>query len=240
MILANPFTHDPRVYNEAESLVKSGYNVTVLAYDGKKENPSREVKNGINIVRSYNSKFMDIMPYDIFRMHLWWNKGYREALRLHKEEAFDVVHCHDLSALPIGVKLKKKLGIKLVYDAHEIWGYMVALDMPRWLTNYYSRKERNIIKYVDRIITVSEPVKQYFTKITNKQIKIIMNCKHLQWKKYEPPNNDKFTLLYLGTLSKSRFLLELVDVVKEHPEVHCIIGGSDKKTEHINTLRNKC
>jgi hypothetical protein len=51
-----------------------------------------------------------------------------------------------------------------------------------------------------------------------------MNCKHLQGTKYEPPNNDKFTLLYIGSLGKPRFLLELVDVVKELPDIHCIIG----------------
>jgi len=36
MTLANSFTHDPRVYNEARSLVKNGHNVTILAWDKKK------------------------------------------------------------------------------------------------------------------------------------------------------------------------------------------------------------
>ena len=39
MTLANSFTHDPRVYNEARSLVKVGHSVTVLAWDKKKEHP---------------------------------------------------------------------------------------------------------------------------------------------------------------------------------------------------------
>lgn len=38
MTLSNPFTHDPRVYNEAKSLVKAGHEVTVIAWD----------KNGIS------------------------------------------------------------------------------------------------------------------------------------------------------------------------------------------------
>ena len=157
MTLANPFTHDPRVYNEARSLVKAGHKVTVLAWDRKGENPPKELKDGINIVRSYNTKFMDILPYDIFRLHFWWNKGYRDALRLHNEEPFDVIHCHDLSSLPIGVKLKKKLSLPLIYDAHEIWGYMVAKDLPWW--RYYLWKEKSLLKYVDEIITVGEEYK---------------------------------------------------------------------------------
>jgi len=75
MTLANPFTHDPRVYNEARSLVKAGYKVTVLAWDRKKEYLPREIKDGINIVRSCNTRYMDLLPYDIFRLHFWWNKG---------------------------------------------------------------------------------------------------------------------------------------------------------------------
>ena len=52
-----------------------------------------------------------------------------------------------------------------------------------------------------------------------------MNCKELQGSKYEPTKNDKFTLLYLGTLDPSRFLIDLPDVVKDIPDVRCVIGG---------------
>ena len=240
MLLANPFTHDPRVYNEARALVKAGHEVTVLAWDRKKLNPLKEKKEGINVVRIRNTRFMDFLPYDIFRLHFWWNEGVKKALELQKENPFDVVHCHDLSALPIGVKLKKKLGLPLIYDAHEIWGYMVARDLPKWWANYYLWKEKQIIKYADKIITVNEPLKKYFTKIANIPISIIMNCKPIQGTKYEPPNNDVFTLLYIGTLGKSRFLLELVDVVKELPDVHCIIGGVGSKPDYVNSLKDKC
>ena len=240
MLLANPFTHDPRVYNEARALVKAGHEVTVLAWDRKKLNPLKEKKEGINVVRIRNTRFMDFLPYDIFRLHFWWNEGVKKALELQKKNPFDVVHCHDLSALPIGVKLKKKLGLPLIYDAHEIWGYMVARDLPKWWANYYLWKEKQIIKYADKIITVNEPLKKYFTKIANIPISIIMNCKPIQGTKYEPPNNDVFTLLYIGTLGKSRFLLELVDVVKELPDVHCIIGGVGSKPDYVNSLKDKC
>ena len=240
MSLANPFTHDPRVYNEARALFKAGHEVTVLAWDRKKQYPLKEKKEGINVVRIINTKFMDFLPYDIFRLHFWWNEGVKKALELQKKNPFDVVHCHDLSALPIGVKLKKKLGLPLIYDAHEIWGYMVARDLPKWWANYYLWKEEHIIKYADKIITVNEPLKKYFTKIVNIPISIIMNCKPLQGTKYGPPNNDEFTLLYIGTLGKSRFLLELVDVVKELPNVYCIIGGTGSKPNYVNVLKDKC
>lgn len=240
MTLANSFTNDPRVYNEAKSLIKTGHKVTVLAWDKKRVNSPKEVKDGINIIRSYNSKLMNLLPYDIFRLHLWWNKGFKDALKLYKENPFEIVHCHDLSSLPIGIKLKKKLGLPLVYDAHEIWGYMVAKDLPNWWAKYYLWKEKKLIRYVDKIITVNQPLKKYFNEITNKQINIVMNCKHLQSTKYESSSNKKFTLLYIGVFSKPRFLLELVDVVKELPDINCIIAGSGSNIEYVNSLKNKC
>lgn len=144
MTLANPFTHDHRVYNEATSLVKAGHKVTILAWDKTGKYPKKETKDGIKIVRSYNSRVMNILPYDIFRLHWWWKKGYRDALTLFEENHFDAVHCHDLSSLPIGVKLKKKFGVKLVYDAHEIWGYMIKKDLPWW--KYYIHLEKKCFK----------------------------------------------------------------------------------------------
>ena len=239
MILANPFTHDPRVYNEAISLIKKGHKVTVLAWDKRKENPSLETKDGIEIIRSYNSKFMSFLPYDIFRLHFWWYKGYKDALELQKKKHFDVIHCHDLDTLPVGVKLKKKLGIPLVYDAHEIWGYMISRDLPKIWANLYLFLEKGLIKNVDEIITVNEPLEDYFKSITNKPITIIMNCKPLQGTKYEPTKNNVFRIIYIGTLEKPRFLLELIDVVKVISNLECIIAGGGN-SKYIEALKNKC
>ena len=41
MILSNPFTQDPRVYNESKSLIKAGHKVTVLGWDKRNENHLR-------------------------------------------------------------------------------------------------------------------------------------------------------------------------------------------------------
>ena len=237
MLLSNPFTHDPRVYNEARSLIEVGLKVTVLARDRKKENPLTEIKDEILIERFYDTRLLSMLPYNAFDLYFWWIEGFKRAIKLHNEARFNIVHCHNLETLPIGIKLKRKLGYSLIYDAHEIWGFMVSRSMAWW--RYYIWKEKNIIKHVDRVITVNEPLKNYFEKMTDKPITVIMNCKPLQRQKYEPPNNDKFTLLYIGTLGPSRFLLELVEVVEGLSDVNCIIagmGGSD----YVKALKNKC
>ena len=114
MILANPFTHDPRVYNEAKSLVEAGHNITILAWDRHNKNSKTDIIDGINVVRLHNTWFMKILLKDIFRLFFWWNLGCKVALKLHSENHFDVIHCHDLDTLPIGIKLKKKLWMKFI------------------------------------------------------------------------------------------------------------------------------
>jgi len=240
MTLANPFTHDPRVYNEARSLVKAGYKVTVLAWDKESKNPPVEVKDGINIVRSYNTEFMKLLPHKFLRYHFWWNEGYKIALKLHKEKPFDIVHCHDFSSLPIGVKLKEKLGVPLIYDAHEIWGYMIASNLPKILADYFLKQEKKLIRHIDGFIIAEDRYADYFNSFTNKKLTPILNCKHLISKEYIPPDNKRiFTLLYIGRLSSPRFLLELTEAVKGLEGVKCIIGGIGKP-EYVGMLKQKC
>lgn len=238
--LSYEFNYDLRSLYQARSLIKAGHDVTVFTWSKDKKNILHEKREGFNIVRFRNTKFMDMLPYNTSKLCFWRHNAYKEALELDKIKSIDAVHCHNLDTLPIGIKLKKKLGCKLVYDAREIWGYMLRRDLPESWANYYLWKEKHLLKYVDEMITVNEPLKEYFSKMTDKPITIIMNCKPLQGKKYESPNNNKFTLLYLGVLGKPRFLLELVDVVKELPDVYCIIGGSGSKQNYVDALKDKC
>ena len=240
MILSNPFIQDPRVYNEAISLIKAGHKVTVLAWDKKMVHPQTELKEDIKIFRSYNSLFMMILPYEIFKMHIWWNKAYYDALEMHEKTPFDVVHCHDFDTLPIGVKLKKKIGVKLVYDAHEIWGFMISNDIPKSWANYYLYKEKKLIPYLDRFIIAEERYADYYRTFTDKKLTSILNCKKIISEKYIPPKKSAtFTLLFIGRLSPTRFLLELVESVKCLKNVKCIIGGIGKE-KFVNILKQKC
>jgi glycosyltransferase involved in cell wall biosynthesis len=239
MTLANPFTHDPRVYMEARSLIRAGHKVTVLAWDREGISKAYEIKDEIEIIRSYNTRLMNLLKYDVLKMYLWWSKGYKDALKIFKKEKIDVIHSHDLSSLKIGLDLKKKYHIPLIYDAHEIFGYMIGMYVPKFFSDIAFSTEKKWLKKVDHIITVNKPLKKYFESITNKPISIVMNSKPLENKKYTFPKSDIFTLIYLGSLDKNRFLLELIDVIKEIKDVKCIIGGKGN-TEYVNELKKKC
>ena len=235
MTLANEFTHDARVYNEAQSLLKKGHEVTVLAWDRDKQQPIADEKNGIKIERVTNTELMDIIPYDLFRLPLWYSKGFHRASKLHKQRPYDVVHCHNLDTLPIGVKIKKTFSIPLIYDAHEIWGYMIEKDLHKIGVEYYLHKEKRLLHFVDQIITVAEPHKEYFKKL-GREATIVSNCKPLRSKTYEPPTNNIFTLLYIGSLNKARFLQETIEVCRDIKHMQFIIGGFGVLEASISSL----
>jgi len=239
MTLANSFTHDPRVYMEARSLIRAGHRVTVLAWDREGNNKPQEIKDEIEIVRSYNSRLMNLAKYDIFKMYLWWNKGYKDALKLCKNKKFDIIHSHDLSSLKIGLKLKKRFSLPLIYDAHEIFGYMITQDVPNFFARQALDTEKKWIKDVDQIITVNEPLKKYFESISNHPVTIVMNAKEIKDIKYEPSKSKKLSLIYLGSLNDCRFLPEAIEVVREIPNVELIMGGIGKP-EYLKFLKEKC
>lgn len=226
MILSKHFITDPRVQKEAETLSQNGHQVSVIVWDRKGNSKPHEEINNINVYRIHNSFLMKILPSNILRNPLWWRKAYKKGLKLYKTGFnFDAVHCHDLDTLQTGVWLKQKTGCKLVYDAHEIFGYMIEGRAPRYAVKKAFSMENKLLKHVDQMITVSEPFKNYYSRITDKKITVVMNCKELRYKKYEPKRNKTFTLLYIGSMSKLRFFPEIIDIIGSIQDVKFKIAG---------------
>jgi len=239
MLLSNPFMVDPRVYKEAKSLLNAGYDVTVIEWDRKKEYKSEETIDGIHIVRVYNSFFMKLISYDLFRNPLWWWYAFKKGINLYKNGYhFDVVHCHDLDTLVAGFLLKKKLGVKLVYDAHEIFGYMIARNMPDIIVKIVFWMEKRLLQYSDHIITVTDTVKEYLKSICDKPISIVMNCKDLIGTTYIPPKTDVFTISYIGVLHKNRMFPDIVDTIGSIKNIRFIIAG--KKENLYEEVKKRC
>ncbi len=228
MVVSNPVAFDPRVLIEARSLAKGGHRVTVLGWDREDQLPASERVDGVDVRRLRNTRWMRLLRWDLLRLRPWWRLAYRRARALHEEVPLDAVHCHDLDTLPTGVWLKRRLGLPLVYDAHEIWGYMIARDLPSFAVNHFLRKERRLLSNVDALITVNEPLKAYFEKLTRTPVTLVLNAKPLIIPEYVPPNNSAFTLLSIGTLNEARFLRKLVDIVGGLEGTTLVLAGIGK------------
>jgi glycosyltransferase involved in cell wall biosynthesis len=222
---------DPRVQKEAKALIKAGHQVTIIVWDRKNEYDADIVYDGIKVIYFHNSFLMKLLLNDVFRNPIWWRKSFKKGLKLFKGGFnFDVVHCHDLDTLWAGVNLKRKTGCKLVYDAHEIFGYMIKDNVSGFFVNYAFKLEKKLIKDIDHLVTVNKPLKDYFEKITNSPITIVMNCDDIIFEKYVTSKNDVFTVLFIGNLHRSRFFPEIIDVLGNIKNIKFVIAG---KKEHI-------
>lgn len=233
MILSNPFLVDPRVHKEAKALVEAGHQVVVLVWDRKKEYKLETVVDGIRLIRIHDNLLMRLLKKDLLKNPVWWRKAYKKALELYQSKfQFDVVHCHDLDTLQAGVWLKNKTSCKLVYDAHEIFGYMIEETMPGFICRFAFFLEKRSVKKVDSLITVDKPFHMYFQSIASCPVTIVMNCKDLAYGSYESTNNDVFTLIYIGIMTKGRFFPEVIDIITDLDDVHLVLAGKKEGLYH--------
>lgn len=89
------------------------------------------------------------------------------ALRLRRFRRFaertlaeidpDVVHCHDLLALPVGVRYaRKRPSVKVVYDSHEIFEDQSLLAA--WESRFYRRLQARYTEDLDGFVTVNDSI----------------------------------------------------------------------------------
>src|SRR2546427_4480904 len=224
MFVSNDVVHDTRVLKEARALIGAGHEVTAIGWDRGGTLPAIDEVDGLRVHRVRTKGALRILASDVLRNPVWW----RSAEKLARGLEFDVLHCHDLDTLPIGVRLKRAMSKPLVYDCHEVFGYMIEGNVPRIVVDYAFRMERRLAPAADRVISVTDAVKEYIDGVTRKSSVVLRNVQDLAAPDYRPPPSPPFTLLYIGTLHESRFILPAIEVVAGMPGVRLVIGGGEK------------
>jgi glycosyltransferase involved in cell wall biosynthesis len=104
-----------RAYNEARTLGESGYQVTVLGWDRSGKSVPAEVRDGIRIERiseaAPDRSGVNSLP-KFFRFCA-------KVLTHVKKSHFDLIHCHNLQLLPLGLLLKRLRRVPLIFDSCE-------------------------------------------------------------------------------------------------------------------------
>lgn len=123
-------------------LSKYGYDFTILSCE-KSANYLLHKKEIENLLRSFGIKWAPIAyhkkppvfstMYDVIQL-------YKKARKLHSQFAFDMVHTRPGIPALIGLKMKKKFGIKFLNDIREFYADSRA-DGDIWnLENFFSKK----------------------------------------------------------------------------------------------------
>lgn len=123
----------------------------------------RETGSTVEVAYSYNKRFPKPIRF------IFWQIFNR------RQKGFDIVHCHDLDTLLLGIMLKRKTGCKLVFDSHEY--YLWTLGWPeKVLYPYYWLLQKVAQRFVDVLIVISPTMRDYFEKRYKfKEIIIVRN-----------------------------------------------------------------
>jgi glycosyltransferase involved in cell wall biosynthesis len=246
-IVLNNFTNDSRVLKQGHSISGFGYDVVIVAIHEKGLAEFDLTELGIKIHRvklwSKNmgkTNFLQAIKY--LELLLRVSIAYRK---------FAIVHCHDLSALPIGCFIKiLSLGrVKIVYDAHE---YCIN-DTPNESTKRQFVKrlvERSLIKSVNSVITVSNSIADLYREIhkLDDRPDVVLNCpskrsanKSNLLKDELGLSPDVFLLLYQGALTHGRGIEETISFFQtnEIENVAIVFMGFGQLTEYVKSNVDK-
>lgn len=97
---------------------------------------------------------------------LWAIK--RKAKQLHRTKKFDLVHCRSYIAALAGMDLKKRFGLKMVFDMRGFWadervdGKIWNISNPVFnkVYRFFKQKERLFFSESDKIVSLTENGKQ--------------------------------------------------------------------------------
>ena len=224
MLLLKDYAPDPRLKKEAEFLVKNGFEVTILAWQYKKDYPKFQSITGVKIIHlgpkingSKASLISGIIKFSL------------KAIRYCIKHKYDILHCHDLTTLHIGVIMKMIKGRKMIYDSHEHYPSMLK-DMWKPLYGFGVFIEYIYSLFFDMIITTNSKIANKLKKYKRK-IFVVSNFIDLKW--YDQQKIIKTgvktklpIVLYEGIIKANRGLKELIDAKKymKNKSLFLIVG----------------
>lgn len=207
-------------FRQSISLVKAGYEVSILINDGEKD----EFVNDIMIFNhghQFKSRLNDIL----------FAKKYfsRKALEIDA----DIYQLHAPELIPLGLYLKK-LGKIVFYDAHE--------DLPRdilekrsipkiirpFLSKFIEWYMKNTLNKFDEVFTVTPHIVNNLKKIINNvtmitNFPLIDNMQIFDFNDYNLRDNN---LCYVGTVYSYSNQEVLFDVMSRVNDINYLIAGN--------------
>ncbi|HIH72547.1 MAG TPA: glycosyltransferase family 4 protein [Thermococcaceae archaeon] len=258
ILLAANFYNDPRVRQEAESLIKAGFTVHVFCWDreGEAEDTNIDNKLIVRTMKILTSKEFNKLKYAVAAI-LLQILGFFYGIKLIRKYRKIIVHANDFNTLLAAYLLKMffRKRVRVVYDCHELTPN-VYKDWYGTLVGKVAEKlEKLLIKCADVVLTVSEPVASYLRTITDAPVyvfynypseKFIPNIGKTEARKVLGLEKDKFIIAYVGSIRPVAAIGELIEaaeILKKrnlHDKIRfVIVGGGALKDEVWNLVKEK-
>ncbi len=155
-----------------------------------------------------------------------WNKfAYRKALEIIKQYNIDTVITSSPphSSQLIGLKLKKKTGIRWIADLRDPWTdifYYKQMYHTALAKKLDKKFEKSVVEKSDNMIVVSNSMKASFSKnyqeIDSSKIHVLPNgYDNDDFKTEYPPSSDRFIITHIGSLSKTQDINSFLKALKK-------------------------
>lgn len=228
-------------------LAALGHRITVLSC----EKPDRLARGGKRLAQQCANAGIDWVSlryhkrppilssvFDAFALQ-------RTAIRLHRSKQYDIAHCRSYIPARAGLALKRRFGVKLMFDMRGFWpdekveGGNWNLSNPLYAAvyRYFKRLESRLLRGADCIVSLTEAGKsQLLTRpemaggIT--PIAVIPCCVdfshfplasgklRMEARKHLGLGDDEQVLAYLGSLGSWYMLDEMLDFFRVYASRH--------------------
>lgn len=228
-ILTSAFSNlytDQRIEKVCKTLFDSGYDIELIGNDwGGSEKMERPYPFGRIKIKSKTLK----TAYFEFNWKL-----YKELKK--KVDKNTILHANDIDALLPNYLISKKLNIPLVFDSHEIFTEMPAIQ------NRFSQKvwrvlEKSIVPKIKFMMTESESYAEWFHEKYNVNPVVVRNIPRKILSIPEIPENNPKVILYQGAVNQSRGIDKVIVAMHFIQDaVLKIAGDGPKKKEYENLV----
>ena len=216
------------------ALSEKGHKVSILSRNRNcNKNKKLSVKNGeiivnnfeIGIKSRYGKNIFGI--FNIFKYNISLFKYY-----FNNRNEIDTIHSYDLDTAFITKIFTRIFNKYLVYHIADFYADSRG-DKYKILKCLVKKIEFNVINKADVTIICTEQRKEQILGSKPKVLKVIHNTPIFEDKCSTYVVNHPIRLAYVGGLAKSRFIPELIDVVKEISEVSLKLAGTGRLNEYV-------
>jgi glycosyltransferase involved in cell wall biosynthesis len=246
MILDKTFPPDPRVENEAISLIDKGHEVFLFCLKYNK-NDGDVIINGIQVKRYQSNKLEYKLSALAYTFPFYTFMMAKKIDNFLNENKIEAIHIHDMRIAEAVFIANKKLKLATVLDLHDnmpeimkLYAHLQKFPGKQMISpKKWKQKEEEFINKATKIITVSQEFIEEVvgrTKISRDKIVLVPNTVHQSF--YNDAVIDKFivdaykndfVILYLGDTGLRRGLQTAVEslvILKEKiPNVKLVIVG---------------
>lgn len=218
---------DQRVEKVCQTLSENGYGVEVI---GNNWGGLPEMKRNYPFTRLVLSSGILRYAYLEFQWKL-----YQELLS--KADKNSILLANDLDAVLPNYLVSKKLGIPLVFDSHEIFTEMPALQ-GRFTQKIWRKLEQWLVPKLRYMMTASESYADWFTKTYGIERPVVVQnfpVKVENLQNYTKINFPKI-ILYQGVINPSRGLDKVISAMVSIENAELWIAGDGPRKKEYEQL----